>query len=95
MEVRQTDCQNAELMGSFVGRLLTEKGPMLSEYFGIQIVHGRLMTIPNLLDGYQPQIDGLPKFLLRLATKVDWDREYECFRDVSREIAKFYSLKVP
>jgi DNA mismatch repair protein MLH1 len=33
-----------------------------------------------------PAFAGLPLFLLRMATDVDWEGERECFETLSREI---------
>lgn len=37
-------------------------------------------------------MDGLPLYLLRLASEVDWFNEKECFHDFCRETARFYVL---
>jgi DNA mismatch repair protein MLH1 len=50
-----------------------------------------LVSVPEVLEGYLPQPEGLPMFLLRLATETDWDDETNCFADVARELALFYS----
>ncbi len=36
-------------------------------------------------------IKGLPLFILRLATEVDWDNERQCFSGIALELARFYS----
>lgn len=42
-------------------------------------------------DDYSPPIEGLPIFVLRLATEIDWDNEKECLQGLCKEIARFYS----
>lgn len=80
-----------------VATLLLSKGPMLEKYFGIGIQPtlptggAVLVSVPEVLEGYLPQPEGLPMFLLRLATETDWDVEINCFADVARELALFYS----
>lgn len=58
-----------------------------------QSTHRRvwLETIPRLVDGHTPQVQGLPEFLLGLAISVDWATEKECFRTVARALAGFYA----
>ena len=44
---------------------------MLSDYFSFEInEEGHLISIPLLLEGYTPNMDRLPLFILRLATEV-------------------------
>ncbi|CAB9529799.1 protein MutL [Seminavis robusta] len=51
-----------------------------------------LMGLPILLEGHAPQPHGLPLFLLRLATEVDWGHERHCFDGVCRELGNYYAL---
>ncbi|CAM9555150.1 unnamed protein product [Laminaria digitata] len=50
-----------------------------------------LSSLPLLLEGHSPVPEGLPMFLLRLATEVDWTEERTCFEGVAAELALFYS----
>ena len=62
---------------------------MLDDYFCLEIdEEGNLLSIPQLLDGYIPHFGGLPIFLLRLATEVDWEDEEACFGNVAEELAR-------
>lgn len=36
---------------------------------------------------------GLPKYILRLATDVNWRKEQECFETFARETASYYSQR--
>lgn len=45
-----------------------------------------------VLEGFLPDLDGLPLYLLRLASEVDWSNEKECFFGFCRETARFYVL---
>eukprot|EP00965_Chrysotila_dentata_P006039 198110-Pleurochrysis_carterae.AAC.4 len=49
-------------------------------------------ALVQLVDGYVPPLNGLPAFLLRLASHVDWTAEVPCFESLSRELAAFYRL---
>ena len=39
-----------------------------------------MLTLPLLLDSYTPNLDNLPRLLLKLATEV-YDQRYMGFRD--------------
>ena len=44
---------------------------MLKDYFSFEInKDGQIISLPLLLEGYTPNMDKLPVFLLRLATEV-------------------------
>lgn len=40
-------------------------------------------------------MSGLPLYILRLATEVEWSSEQPCFRTICRETAKYYSQMSP
>ena len=42
---------------------------------------------------YIPPLEGLPMYILRLATEVNWDSEKDCFDTFFRETSEFYSIK--
>lgn len=87
----EADGSKDELAQS-VKDLLSSKAAMLEDYFSIEIDSlGNLTSIPLLLDDFSPPIEGLPIFVLRLATEVNWDVEKDCFQELCRETARFYS----
>lgn len=45
-----------------------------------------------ILEEFLPDLDGLPLYLLRLASEVNWSIEKECFLNICRETARFYVL---
>ncbi|XP_050747410.1 DNA mismatch repair protein Mlh1 isoform X3 [Gymnogyps californianus] len=62
--------------------------------FGVlRLSEGNLIGLPLLIDNYVPLLEGLPMFILRLATEVNWDEEKECFESLSKELAMFYSIR--
>jgi len=74
--------------------LITGRSEMLTEYFSIKIdADGRLCGIPSIIDGYVPDLDGIPMFLLRLATEVNWNEEESCFEGIAMEVAEFCSIQ--
>jgi DNA mismatch repair protein MLH1 len=74
-----------------VHNLLVSKGPLLKEYFSIEISpEGVLHTLPLLMKSYTPPLSKLPQFLLRLGPHVTWDEEKACFQTLLRELASFY-----
>lgn len=58
-------------LAAYIVNLLKGKATMLLDYFSLEIdKEGCLLTLPLLLDGYIPNLNGLPMFVLRLATEV-------------------------
>lgn len=80
-----------EAIAKEIVHLLVSRGPMLDEYFAIRINdEGELCTLPMLLDECAPALSGLPEFVVRFATDVNWDSEKECFDTIAREIGALY-----
>ncbi|XP_056327316.1 DNA mismatch repair protein Mlh1 [Danio aesculapii] len=83
-----------EGLAQYIVDFLKQKAEMLEEYFSLEIdAEGNLTGLPMLLDNYTPAMEGLPMFILRLATEVNWDNEKECFREFSVECSHFYSIR--
>nr|XP_057914248.1 DNA mismatch repair protein Mlh1 [Doryrhamphus excisus] len=83
-----------EGLAQYIVDFLKKKAEMLEDYFSLEIdQEGNLSGLPLLLDKYTPIMEGLPMFILRLATEVNWDDEKECFRDFSKECSMFYSIR--
>ncbi|KAL3915734.1 MAG: hypothetical protein SGPRY_007105, partial [Prymnesium sp.] len=72
--------------------LLGEKAEMLAEYLSLEIVNGQLCALPQLVPGFVPPLCGLPLFILRLATKVDWTAELPCFQGLARQLALLFRV---
>ena len=57
---------------------------MLKECFGISVNEsGELVALPQLIEGYIPDLDYLPSLILTLAREVDWNEEKQCFKNVA------------
>ncbi|NXY80953.1 MLH1 protein, partial [Alcedo cyanopectus] len=83
-----------EGLAEYIVEFLKKKTEMLQDYFSLEIdEEGNLTGLPLLLDNYVPPLEGLPMFVLRLATEVNWDEEKECFESLSKELAMFYSIR--
>ncbi|CAN2389630.1 meiotic spindle midzone assembly, partial [Pristimantis euphronides] len=83
-----------EGLAEYIVQFLQKKADMLKDYFSLEIdEEGNLTGIPLLLDNYIPLLEGLPMFILRLATEVNWDDEKECFESFSKECSMFYSIR--
>uniref|UniRef100_A0A674AS93 MutL homolog 1, colon cancer, nonpolyposis type 2 (E. coli) n=1 Tax=Salmo trutta TaxID=8032 RepID=A0A674AS93_SALTR len=83
-----------EGLAQYIVDFLKKKSEMLEDYFSMEIdQEGNLTGLPLLLDKYTPPMEGLPMFILRLATEVNWDNEKDCFRDFSKECSQFYSIR--
>jgi len=75
-----------------LARLLEEKAEMLHEYFMLDIVEGKLLSLPNALGVSSDSglcFDGLPLFLVRLCAETDWTEEKACLRGLCRIVADF------
>uniref|UniRef100_A0A8C5H9V4 DNA mismatch repair protein MLH1 n=1 Tax=Gouania willdenowi TaxID=441366 RepID=A0A8C5H9V4_GOUWI len=83
-----------EGLAQYIVDFLKKKAELLEDYFSMEIDQdGNLTGLPILLEKYTPILEGLPMFILRLATEVNWDNEKDCFRDFSRECSMFYSIR--
>ncbi|KAI6657933.1 DNA mismatch repair protein Mlh1 isoform X1 [Oopsacas minuta] len=83
-----------ESLANFMVTSLQSKCKMLSDYFSLEIdSNGNICTIPMLLDGYVPNMNQLPFFIMRLVTEVDWEVEMDCFQMIGREISRFYAIR--
>ncbi|KAM9804418.1 DNA mismatch repair protein Mlh1 [Neosynchiropus ocellatus] len=83
-----------EGLAQYIVDFLKKKAEMLEDYFSMEIdQEGNLTGLPLLLDKFSPVMEGLPMFILRLATEVNWDNEKDCFRDFSKECSMFYSIR--
>lgn len=60
-----------EELAEYIVKILKEKSEMLADYFSLVIdADGKLKSLPLLLHDYVPNLNGLPMFILRLATEV-------------------------
>ncbi|MGH0145261.1 UNVERIFIED_CONTAM: hypothetical protein FKN15_004950 [Acipenser sinensis] len=83
-----------EGLAQYIVEFLKKKSKMLYDYFSMEIdEEGNLAGLPLLLDNYIPALEGLPMFILRLATEINWDDEKECFESFSWECSRFYSIR--
>uniref|UniRef100_A0A8C8ATU3 DNA mismatch repair protein MLH1 n=1 Tax=Otus sunia TaxID=257818 RepID=A0A8C8ATU3_9STRI len=83
-----------EGLAEYIVEFLKKKSEMLKDYFSLEIdEEGNLIGLPLLIDNYVPPLEGLPMFILRLATEVNWDEEKDCFESLSKELAMFYSIR--
>lgn len=93
-----------ERLSTRCGSFLKNKAKMLDDYFSIKILIQKdennvekiyLESLPILLDNYEPDMNDLPLFIIRLATEVNWKNEKECFDSICRQLAWFFSSKNP
>lgn len=94
LEISETNQQLARQAST----CLLDQREMLEEYYSIGIEKEAqkifLIGMPILLEGYIPPLSGLPLFLLRLATEVDYEDEKASFQGICRELGLYYG-KVP
>ena len=84
---------NSAMLEEYFGIRLEQEQPDADDSPSSEISTESVMLtgLPVLLDGHAPQPHGLPLFLLRLATEVNWDEEKPCFDGVCRELGYFYA----
>lgn len=83
-----------EGLAEYIVQFLKKKAELMKDYFSLEIDEGGSLTgLPLVIDNYVPPLEGLPMFILRLATEVNWDDEKECFESLSKECAMFYSIR--
>jgi len=83
-----------EEISQFITQHLMSRRDMLQEYFSMTIdEEGNLLTLPQILPNYKPEIGAMATFVLRLGTEVEWEEEQECFETLSRELSEFYCLQ--
>uniref|UniRef100_K3X930 DNA mismatch repair protein S5 domain-containing protein n=1 Tax=Globisporangium ultimum (strain ATCC 200006 / CBS 805.95 / DAOM BR144) TaxID=431595 RepID=K3X930_GLOUD len=81
-----------EQLAEEVKTLLASNGPMLGEYFSIDIdAQGMLRSLPRLLHDHEPSIHSLPEFVFQLATEVNWEEEEACFESIAQVLAHWYA----
>lgn len=74
-----------EEVAPLIQQLLQDKAALLQECFAIEITSEGLLTgLPQLIEGYCPDLSRLPQFVLQLARDVDWENEKECFRGLAQ-----------
>jgi DNA mismatch repair protein MLH1 len=82
-----------------VATCLLDHADMLREYFSIGIEMKSdskegstiyLTALPEIIPNHKPHPSGLPLFLLRLATEVNWEEEKPCFWQISTELGSYY-----
>ena len=90
------ETEDSDDLAGDVAACLIDKADMLKEYFAIDI--GRdaddrvvLRGLPILMESHVPTLHGLPLFLLRLATQVEWTEERPCFYLIARELGAYYA----
>ncbi|WKY01113.1 hypothetical protein Q1695_015260 [Nippostrongylus brasiliensis] len=83
-------------------QLLNSNAPMLNDYFCIEIQRPDgdddlrkmcLTCVPSIIDGYTPQLEGLPALLLGLVQNVNWEEEKDCFQCICHVVADFFTIK--
>lgn len=78
---------------------IIEMKEMFNEYFCFDIVEMdggySLASLPQLVEGYTPELAYLPEFVRSISENVDWSAEIECFCSISDCLAEFFAPKSP
>jgi DNA mismatch repair protein MLH1 len=75
-----------------VAAVLEEHGELLENYFAIVVRNGFVVALPNVLPGYTPSFIALSLFLVRLATEVEWEFEFDCIEQILNELSMLYAV---
>lgn len=74
--------------------ILSEKAPLLSEYFGISFTTNTtnlsIDKLPLIFPAVMPDMNHFGEFLYHLATKTDWTQEQPCLSQICHHVAKWY-----
>ena len=90
----EDSCKDKESLANYIVGVFKSQSRMLSDYFSLEVdPDGNLCTLPMLLDGYVPNLNQLPFFVMRFVTEVDWESEMDCFELAAREISRFYAVR--
>lgn len=90
VSIKVSDCcpDNAKI----INLILKEKSEMLKDYFSLQYQNGIILTMPLISKSFKPSLAGMSLFLNQLVTDVNWDIEFDCFRDLIDIFSKLYSF---
>ncbi|KAJ9475114.1 DNA mismatch repair protein MLH1 [Pseudozyma hubeiensis] len=92
--IPEDDSESIEATRERIVNLLVENAEMLQEYFSVcfDAEKRTIEALPSLLPGSGVygsaiELDRLPQLLVRMATRVDWSDEQECFGTFARQLA--------
>lgn len=84
--------QQDDLLSQMEAILKPVRLQMMRLYFSIDITDDlRVTALPSVIPGFKPDMIGLPRFIFRLCTKINYNDEKECFRSIATELASFLS----
>ena len=72
---------------------LNQHQELLEDYFNIGISDNQLLCMPDPLPGYEPSFTTIDIFFFRLATKINWDYEYDCIAGILEELSMIYAVQ--
>lgn len=94
MKIYACTCHSKDLdpdLATKTQELLINKKVMLDDYFAIKIDgDGQLCSLPLMLNGHEPNMNMIPKFIYELGTQIDWTTEKECFKTFGQVLGNFY-----
>lgn len=70
---------------------LLQHSEMFEDYLELRLTETEILTIPCIIPNEIPNLVYLGKFLTNLANHVEYSEEQECFRQIGRVLADFYS----
>ncbi len=91
-DTSDTDAQIEQTVSQLFDTLMHWR-ELLAEYFGVCMSEqdGTLISLPQLVSGYIPDLSLTPQLLYVLAARVDWTAEEPCLFSVALALADFYT----
>lgn len=92
--IPEDDSESIEATREKIVKLLVDNAEMIQEYFSVCLDAEKrtIEALPSLLPGSGVygsaiELDRLPQLLVRMATRVNWSDEQECFDTFARQLA--------
>jgi DNA mismatch repair protein MLH1 len=70
---------------------LLKHADMYQDYLSIRLTQQEIITIPNIIPEHVPNLAYLGQFLVSLVNDVTYENETDCFNQLGRILADFYS----
>lgn len=84
-----------EQICSVIVAILERNRQKLASWYSLLIEDGHILALPNILDGYNPDINRLPELVVRLGRDVDWSKDVDAVHDIAKLISENYAIQEP
>ncbi|KAK0414663.1 hypothetical protein QR680_011554 [Steinernema hermaphroditum] len=99
MQLVSENIRPSETDAADAAKYLLSQNEMLWDYFSIDIKAEDdetivIASLPSVIDGFVPALEGLPDFLLNLLMNVDWSEEKSCIEGIARCLADLFTSTI-